>query len=293
MVPVTGHPGRRPTAKGSNHRWHVKEIVRPFPAPAEPARVRPRHHLEDSRRSVPGERHIPFPVTVIEKNISLGVEAEVIGIAVTLGNHLTLLKVRPKSDNRSCTGLSNRRTGQVKIGGRHSRHVSDCHVPPAIRASLDTVGMVLATCLDLPEHLGLAIGTAIPVPIPVTQQPTPCNTEQVGAIKAKSLGTRCRSLGKRGKTIGPAVPVVIDQRPHVPPAADNHPAFRVEGHRVDIVCQFIIGEQFHLESVRHLDAILCRNGLFLSSHGEREEDSENNGQAEQAEHLHFPREPLT
>ena len=89
-----GHANRRTGADVGQRRQAVGEAGGPLAGAAAPAEFAAAGGMVDTRRPVPGGAEIPFHVGVVDKHLAVGIEGEVVGIAIATGPHLPRLSLR-------------------------------------------------------------------------------------------------------------------------------------------------------------------------------------------------------
>src|SRR5437016_798263 len=132
-VAVASDPGRRAAANRPKDVNRIQVVI--FAAPTAqvsrqpPAMVSALSDVVDAGWRVPGEKEIALAVTVVGEEIAQLVEVEIIRIAESVCDHLTLPAIGGQAEQGTALHLSNGRMGQGYVLGSEAAVIAANDVP--------------------------------------------------------------------------------------------------------------------------------------------------------------------
>ena len=93
------HAGRAADPDDGDRRIAVGIVLGPLGAPLAEAAVAAAHRVEDADRAVPRSAPVPFHVAVEAEELAVGVERDVVGVALARGDELGILAVGIEPDD--------------------------------------------------------------------------------------------------------------------------------------------------------------------------------------------------
>ena len=202
-------------------------------------------------RHVPRQVKRPLGVAVVREKVAPPVEVKIVWIAKAARQRLKGFAVRRKSNDRAAFGFLEWRLRRIKLAGREAGVVAADEIKPAVRPLADRVCSVLAVgqAQELP---GRPVRSAIGVGIVVAEQGTVGHSPQVGSVEQHAHRAVIQ-FGELHRHFRAAVTVGVVQRADVAAPRDDHAPFRVERHRVNVICQLRPGKQRGLEAAMNID----------------------------------------
>src|SRR5262249_39898985 len=128
-------------------------------------------------------KEISLAVTVVSKEISQVVEIEIVRIAKTLRDDLTLFAVGREPEQGATLGRANERMGTSRVVPIKAAIVPANDIPPAVRPLAHGMAAVFSIS-QRQQMLGRAIGLSFAVAVPVARQPASAAEIKVVAVEA-------------------------------------------------------------------------------------------------------------
>jgi len=148
-VAVDFHPGGRSAVDLIESGGGIEEIRRPIEgalvAWEEPSVVSPNPDVKDPTVGIPWELVISLSVGVEGEEMAVLVEGEVVLVAESVGNDLTLFSIRRDAEDRSLRGVGDGRGGGGDVPFADIGVIAAGHVKPSVRTASDSMGAVFST----------------------------------------------------------------------------------------------------------------------------------------------------
>ena len=148
-VAVDFHPGGRSAVDLIESGGGIEEIRRPIEgalvAREEPSVVSPNPDVKDPTVGIPWELVISLSVGVEGEEMAVLVEGEVVLVAESVGNDLTLFSIRRDAEDRSLRGVGDGRGGGGDVHFADIGVIAAGHVKPSVRTASDSMGAVFST----------------------------------------------------------------------------------------------------------------------------------------------------
>ena len=154
--------------------------------------------------------------------------------------------------------LLHRRTRAAGVVLGDGRIVAADHVVPAVGPLDDAVGRVLAVVLRGKPRLGNLVAFADTHRVIKPAHTLVAVADQVVAVEVHAVGPALGEVGKQRGLVRLAHALGVVQDLDVAPARHHHPAMRIDGHRVDVAGQGVVGVKGDFETVGHLKAQVGR-----------------------------------
>src|SRR5713226_6824879 len=176
----------------------------------------------DSRWCVPGEKEISFAIAVVGEEIAQFIEVEIVRIAESVCDHLTLPAIGGQAEQGTTLHLTNGRMGQGYVLGSKAAVVAANDVPPAVRSLAHGVAAVLREG-QRDDALGWPICSTLSAAVLVARKPAAAAEIEVIAVETHAHAARRGRRKERG-FIGFARALGVMEHFDVSRPRHHHPA---------------------------------------------------------------------
>ena len=258
-VAVDFHPGGRSAVDLIESGGGIEEIRRPIEgalvAREEPSVVSPNPDVKDPTVGIPWELVIPLSVGVEGEEVAVLVEGEVVLVAESVGNDLTLFSIRRDAEDRSLRGVGDGGGGGGDVPFADIGVISAGHVKPSVRTASDSMGAVFSSSSGkLVEKFGVTAREGLTGLGAMQENPLRLNAEEVVSVPEEAVGITGFVEDDLG-LVGYAVLVRIEKDLDIPWPGDSHlPVFR-DRHGPGVMGEVIAGKLCDLKSLRDTEGV--------------------------------------
>jgi ribosomal protein L10 len=114
--------------------------------------------------------------------------------------------------------------------------------------------MMFSATANCQQDFGWSISSIVAIAIAISKYTRIADADQVSTIEIHSLRAGARTVGERLIAVRSTITILIHKNAHVSGTGHNNAPFAIDGQRKNVMRQFIVGEQFDVETIGNRDA---------------------------------------